>query len=47
MEFLWNSLLHGNKISFSSKLLLLYITKMFDLDDITNENSKEQFKMAI
>ena len=41
MEVLWNSLLHLDEISFSSELSISYITKMFNLDDITNENNKE------
>ena len=43
MEVLWNSWLHMDKTEFSSELSLLYIIKMFNLDDITNE-SKEKYK---
>ena len=32
------------RFNFSPELSLLYITKMLNLDDITNENNKEQNK---
>ena len=41
METLWNKLPHLNEIEFFLELSLLYITKMFNLDGITNENNKE------
>ena len=41
MEVIWNSLPHADDIWLSLKLPLLYITKMFNLDDIINENNKE------
>ena len=43
-EVFWNSLLYVDEIWLSSQLSLLYITKMFNLDDITNENNKEHNK---
>ena len=36
--------LHLDEILFSFELSLLYFTKMFNLDDISNENSKEHNK---
>ena len=41
MEVLWKSLLHLHEIQFFSELSLLYITKILNLDSITNENNKE------
>ena len=42
MEAVLNSLPHLDEIHFSSKLSLLYIKKMLNLDEITNENKKKQ-----
>ena len=39
MEVLWNSLLRLIEIQLSSQLSLLYITQMFNLEDISNENA--------
>ena len=39
-----NSLLNLDGIQFSSKLPLLYITKILNLDDITNEKNKKHNK---
>ena len=44
MKVLWYSLQNLNEIQFSSELSLLYITKMFNLNDITNENNIEHNK---
>ena len=44
MEVLWNSLRHLDEIQFSSELSLLYITKTFNVNGITNENNKERNK---
>ena len=41
MEVLWNSLPNLGEIWFSSKLQWFYITKTFNLDNITNESNKE------
>ena len=41
MEVLWYTLRYLDEIQFSSELSLSYITKMFNLDSITNENNKE------
>ena len=39
MEVLWNSLLRLIEIQLSSQLSLLYITQIFNLEDISNENA--------
>ena len=44
MAALWNSLLLQDEIYLSSKLSLLYITKMLNLDNITNKNNKKHSK---
>ena len=42
MEVLWNILLHQDKTAL--KLPLLYIAKLFNLDDITKENNNKTQK---
>ena len=39
MEVLWNSSLRLIEIQLSSQLSLLYITQIFNLEDISNENA--------
>ena len=47
MEVLWNSLLYLDEIQFFPELPLLYITKVLNLDDITNQNNKEHNKKCL
>ena len=44
MEVIWNSLRHLDEIQLFSELSLLYITIIFNSDDITNENKEHNKK---